>query len=183
MQRLARSIYRLLGHGEDSAIRSACSAATLAACYRLSQPRPDPGPSCRSRTPARGRRCRSPGGGEAPAVLLAACATANLAVPPPPPRGSTPTCTTTNWTSSPPLSTDFGHRIRRGDKTRETKSRRAVGPTPLSILVFAIPRMVDDDASSSRNGPPPKRGAAAEPLVGIEPTTYSLRVNRSGRLS
>lgn len=34
-----------------------------------------------------------------------------------------------------------------------------------------------------RKGPPRWWRALSEPLVGIEPTTYSLRVNRSGRLS
>lgn len=31
--------------------------------------------------------------------------------------------------------------------------------------------------------PPADRGALPEPPIGIEPMTYSLRVNRSGRLS
>lgn len=31
--------------------------------------------------------------------------------------------------------------------------------------------------------PPADRGASSEPPIGIEPMTYSLRVNRSGRLS
>lgn len=31
--------------------------------------------------------------------------------------------------------------------------------------------------------PRPESGASSEPPIGIEPMTYSLRVNRSGRLS
>ncbi|CCH72794.1 hypothetical protein BN11_1980005 [Nostocoides australiense Ben110] len=38
-------------------------------------------------------------------------------------------------------------------------------------------------APGTTNAPDRRRGRLAEPLVGIEPTTYSLRVNRSGRLS
>ena len=36
---------------------------------------------------------------------------------------------------------------------------------------------------SSGNAPDGSRGRLVEPPIGIEPMTYSLRVNRSGRLS
>ena len=38
-------------------------------------------------------------------------------------------------------------------------------------------------ASDQQKRPRPESGASSEPPIGIEPMTYSLRVNRSGRLS
>ena len=37
--------------------------------------------------------------------------------------------------------------------------------------------------SDQQKRPRPESGALSEPPIGIEPMTYSLRVNRSGRLS
>lgn len=48
------------------------------------------------------------------------------------------------------------------------------------LLAFAWTARTRPD---QQKRPPADRGASSEPPIGIEPMTYSLRVNRSGRLS
>ena len=49
-------------------------------------------------------------------------------------------------------------------------------------LLATLAQAVHTDPDQQKR-PPADRGALSEPPIGIEPMTYSLRVNRSGRLS
>ena len=51
------------------------------------------------------------------------------------------------------------------------------------VMVHATVSKVVRMRLDQQKRPPADRGALSEPPKGIEPLTYSLRVNRSGRLS
>lgn len=53
----------------------------------------------------------------------------------------------------------------------------------LRAQLCAVPLAGVEMGSDQQKRPPADRGASSEPPIGIEPMTYSLRVNRSGRLS
>jgi hypothetical protein len=63
---------------------------------------------------------------------------------------------------------------------------QVLGSAWLSALlcgVLALVGLGSHMASDQQKRPRPESRAFGEPPIGIEPMTYSLRVNRSGRLS